>query len=468
MTKLYRSLIAIALSFMCAFVTIGYAAVTTELAINGTATVAPQEGVFITDATTTNSNATHSYLSSVLTSNITCTSASSVTYTITLYNNTNETQYFDQIYSQHVSNNNVKWTTSNPQLVRPIVDENGLATNTPTSIPSKGTLTFTFTFSTTETDAQTLDSAIEFRFLPLDEIKADVHHSVAEGIGDKFGEILNNSDDYSTLTGIMDQGNGLFGTGPYVGNVAGATDNDSLVLEQLFDGKLVYNVNGVANTEVTCMVKQQNIDGVSGDEMTLYLTPVDLKDFSRGDDVAPVYAIVYTQKNGKWVQLGDVYEGRADCNDYYLLDWEFSPSFDTGSWRSCTTVVNSDKTTTYTDTTYTILGKYSYTVSASQTIQNVLSMKANTALTVIGSATTTTIDRVLDELIATAKTAGKKVNLLDDNGGYKAEDAEKPFIKAYAEAVAMATTLDTAASSTPLADVIRIINALEDQVDKIS
>lgn len=90
MTKLYKSLIAIALSFMCAFVAIGYAAVTTELEISGTATIAPVDGIIITDVTVEGGMVDSFSSSKVFPTNVQSSLSGStgdtVTYKITAHN----------------------------------------------------------------------------------------------------------------------------------------------------------------------------------------------------------------------------------------------------------------------------------------------------------------------------------------------------------------------------------------------
>jgi hypothetical protein len=138
----------------------------------------------------------------------------------------------------------------------------------------------------------------------------------------------------------------------------------------LFDGNLTLssvdeNGNEV-DIEVKCMIKNENVDGVSGSEMVMYMTVHSLKRAeTNGTNKAPVYAIVFKQgSDGKWNELGDIYNGTATVTTY--TGGSGDGSFNTDTWRSVSQsyplVSGKVKGTT----------PYSYTVSEGVTLGNVL------------------------------------------------------------------------------------------------
>lgn len=313
MTKLYRSLIAIALSFMCAFVTIGYAAVTTELAINGTATIAAPDGVIITKVevvdTSTGEVISSGHFQDILSSKIEVTGDQSVTFRVTVQNFSNEVQYYNTTYIpdtqfsddvgwEHTlvkasKNANTGAVDANSTILAPAgkqIDING------EEVESGGVRTDTTTFEITikngaenpsTTDAATLESHIKIEFVPKDEFTfgqgSITSGNMLSGALGQFLEILNSKDPAKDADGnVITDANGNALTkydvldnfltteadganqdsdrGPYVGNVVGATDEAEKLLSGLFGDKLSITVDGTPS-KVTVMIKQQNIDG---------------------------------------------------------------------------------------------------------------------------------------------------------------------------------------------------------------
>ena len=152
----------------------------------------------------------------------------------------------------------------------------------------------------------------------------------------RFKEILNTPAEYTKLTDQMDDNwsNGRYNDS-YMGTVVGASDDDIALLEDLFVGNLILNINGV-DTEVTILIKRENVDGNknngdgSGNEMAVYMTTDPLTE--RGKSV-PVYAAVYTSpdKGKTWSQLGQMFEGKATVNNYF--GFSGTGSFNTDTWK---------------------------------------------------------------------------------------------------------------------------------------
>lgn len=165
---IHNKIFTILLFISTIFMGIGYAATTSiSLDILGTASVKKQDGVYITEAKylnntnaiIENSKVKNAY-QTMLNTNIELSPIdpnSSITYSITLYNSTNETYYFQGVdYYENYS------TYSNPNIIFTL---NGININD--SINSNETITFNITFSykdNTIVENNTLESYLNFIF----------------------------------------------------------------------------------------------------------------------------------------------------------------------------------------------------------------------------------------------------------------------------------------------------------------
>ena len=142
--KVLFSLIIISAILM----TVGYSAINAiTFEVTGMALATPQEGIFITDAvynTSTNADLTTSHISSFYGSslssyvNLTNDPASSITYTISMYNSDATSKYFDAVTYMPMDDNS---TYTNPNITYSL---NGLEKYD--EVPGKTPITFTITF----------------------------------------------------------------------------------------------------------------------------------------------------------------------------------------------------------------------------------------------------------------------------------------------------------------------------------
>lgn len=332
MNTIAKVLSSVVLSSFLGVLSIGYANVSNNLTVTGAVNIEPQENVFISDVIIpTGVNAVcNSYYASTLNSTITLgnTSNSTVSFNITVYNNTNETYGFNavkyMIDDTTYDNSNISFETSLERR-----DE----------VLSYDDLTFSITFmykDSTVSENKVLNSILNFEFLPLDEIPEDEGEIAVTGVMGRFEEILNTPAEYTKLTNQMDDNwaNGRYNDS-YMGTVLGASDADIALLEEMFAGNLILNINGV-DTEVTILIKRENIDGsrntgdADGNEMTVYMTTDPLTE--RGKSV-PVYAAAYTSSDDgtSWSQIGHMFEGTATVNNYF--GFSGSGSFNTDTWK---------------------------------------------------------------------------------------------------------------------------------------
>lgn len=376
MKKWAMAAFGVLFSLMFCFNCLGYAALSANLTIEGSATWTMPEIVLITNVTWDDAIDTKvfecTYMNSVLSSGVVLSSQSdSVTLDITVYNNTDVVQGLDAVLSEadFYSNPNITFSLTN--LIRPKVKKittNGVTTTETipgTQIQPHTSHTFKITFSYKQTDssisALDLESTLNFVFKPYDEIKPEEETFVIiEGALEQFKVILNTDAKHQQLIDEMTNNRtstrGDANTLTYIGNVVGANSNDSTTLESLFNGQLTLNING-EKKPVTAMVKRKNIDGdtstgssyqydettgmlwweqtetisVHGCEMTLYMTTDDLSKVSN----PTVYAAVFTCRDGgEWEQIGDLYLGTATRNGYVYPHTGSDHSFNTDSWRS--------------------------------------------------------------------------------------------------------------------------------------
>jgi len=158
---------------MVLFVCIAYARVTTELQVEGEAEGVEQEGIYITEvaylsnngADTTNSKVNF-FLGTMLDSNVTLGSSSSstITYKVTVKNNTTREQVFIGIVKDE-TNGTIYSNTNIQPNVATAGGITGLEQYVTTIAPGE-TLTFpvTFAYSGTDTSNTKLQSKINFRF----------------------------------------------------------------------------------------------------------------------------------------------------------------------------------------------------------------------------------------------------------------------------------------------------------------
>lgn len=355
-----KAILGISLSFMCMFTCVGYAAVSGILNVNGNVESKPPKAVYITSVTVDawgGSVATvNNFSMTMLNSRVSLTDqfSSMAFFTITVYNNSDVVQGFNaMIYTVGEGTYDNNAITLTPSISRREAVNPGES------------MVFTVTASHTDIynrGYEVLNSIVNYEFLPLNEIPEDEGEVAVLNVLDKFKKILNDNEDYHTLSSEIaaNYDGSRDWTATYIGNVVGTEDyennNDTAIVNDLFDGVLTLNINGV-DKNVTVIIKRESVDGnsktgdtyyygnppigVADTEMTLYVTADDLNAVSSGTKVS-VYAIVFTimqdengNPTGEWYQVGDMYEGKADVVGY--IGGYNNGSFDTGTWREVKT-----------------------------------------------------------------------------------------------------------------------------------
>ena len=357
--------VVISLSFMCLFTSLGYAVLSDTLGIRGEAKTDIPSGLFITSVTTDSTsnidNNSVSFLpySTTIDSTISRSrSTGTVTYNVTVLNNTTLTYSYRGIYYQTnlsgYNGNDYVSTTNNRSRIGVVCSLANASAEEKKVAPGES-LSFTVTYTvgsgmTANTDWTTL---INFQF----GINVDGEREALAVVESKFLNILNTSSTYDQLIDALD--NKFDGrqewTSNYIGNVTGSSSADSVAVNTLFAGQLQITV-GDENMDATVLIKHENLDGnrLTGDdytatntsnggvfqgygcEMTLYLT-VDPLD--RAGSYVPVYVVVFTcdrDENGNqtsdWYRIGSTYAGTANVVTYD--GGNGTGSFVTDNWRA--------------------------------------------------------------------------------------------------------------------------------------
>lgn len=377
MKRITKILLCLLLSFSFVFGCVGFAQISDVLTLNGTANATPPEGLLIVSVQSNSNGAVSNYTQGTVHSSTVDLSAASnnrASFTITVFNNTGYTYYFDKmVWSDDAyDNKNITPTLSGIEAKY--------------ELSNMSTVTFTVTFSyknSSSTQNSVLNSIINYQFVPNAEDAGDI--AVDNALG-KFEEILNDDSiggAFETLIENMDD-SGRRANETYIGNVVGADSEDTNAINNLFSDEimnyLVLQIGDGEAKEVTAIVKREPLDGnnntgtdivgnngtvtTAGCEMTIYLTPDDIPAdrliFGNGGSTITVYAAVFTtDADGNWYQLSPLYEGTATTNNYDGNSFfATANSFNTDTWRSV-------------DGTYAVEGG-TITVTRNQTIATLI------------------------------------------------------------------------------------------------
>lgn len=402
------------------FTCFGYAAITDNLNVTGTADVSIPSGLFITSIKTVSSSNTDKNEVLFLDYSTTVNSiisrrsgAGTVVYEITVLNNTEHEYAYRDLYYMTSYGNNSYVSTSNAN------NKLGVVTSFPNGklVAPGESLTFraTYTIGRSVSSSLNLDTLLNFQF----GINVDSVDKAYDIVHNKFLDILNTPTTYQQLIEVLDDkfdGSQTW-TSNYIGNVGNAVNNDMMTVESLFAGQLTMMVNGKAQ-KAWVMIKHEDLDGneLTGDdyslnynqygwithkgcEMTLYVT-VDPLDKANG--WAPVYTTVFTcdrdangNKISDWYQVGDSYYGQANIVGY-LGESGKTGSFVTDNWKSYSS-------------TYKVTDDYSYSIGADIPIK--------TLVTVVDQSAINEFQRLLvkaEEMIANQKYAGTGISVVED------------------------------------------------------
>ena len=303
----------------------------------GTFTYGPREDVHITaveylsstgnvSAVTQVESLPTKFISQV---NISSTGNNSITYKITVFNNTDVTCWYLGVSPYSVLPDNELIGTNGGIAIttKDKLSDTSATFNTEDWIPPRTTRDFYVTYNFGNNATGELTTMVEFAF--------GVH---MDSVQDSFLKILNDkvsANGYNYLASVFE---GKYADGK--GNVIANVGDDEEIFNKLFGGELYIDVDGTP-TPVTVMIQRKDVDGTangdsyaggSGCEYSLFIS---VPSQNQGG-TATVYAVSYTCKNsgdeaGVFYQLGQLYEGTAPVEDY---DGVEDGAFDVDSWKA--------------------------------------------------------------------------------------------------------------------------------------
>lgn len=175
---------------------IGYAAVSLDLTLDGDIDGVTQNEVFITDVrlksdASNGEMKSHSFISSILTSNVELSEeSSSVTYTIDLHNNGSEDYYYiGTLYDDSTELSSTTYSNTDIKFDVDLVEGNwDTGTTGCSKIEPNGSLTFdiTFTYVGEGSTSLNLNSILNFKFLPIKLI----HKATLIYEGNKYIDVM--------------------------------------------------------------------------------------------------------------------------------------------------------------------------------------------------------------------------------------------------------------------------------------
>ena len=256
----------------------------------------------------------------VITNEVKITSSgASVTYKVTVHNNTDVYYWFvDAAATGNYGNNALVGTNGGVNLVlKDHSSDAGATFNADDWIPPMTEREFYVTYNYGSNATGTVATSIDFRF----SVKMDSVH-------DEFLSVLNNSapgTGYYTLTELFDA---LYQKD---GTTAISSTSHPEIIESLF-GDLMVNIDG-EEKQADIVLRRENLDnddgsgddysgsGPQGCEYAIYITVDGLTPGS----TATVYAIAYSSgasgMGDSWYQVGELYEGTAPVKGDGTIDY---------------------------------------------------------------------------------------------------------------------------------------------------
>ncbi|MBR5139576.1 MAG: hypothetical protein IKV16_00850 [Clostridia bacterium] len=251
------------------------------------------------------------------TSNATQTGGS-VTYKITVHNNTDVTYwYIGEYYDNTAQNSLINANRGITITTKDHLSDTSETFNKEDWVPPQTERDFYVTYSYGLNAQSLAQTSVEFRF----HIKMDAVH-------DEFLAVLNNiksENSYEYLASVMNQQYSK------TGSLSITTESHPEVFATLFDDLMV-NIDGT-DKKASVVIRRENLDkdGTSGDnysgggpsgcEYTLYIT---VEPLTPGTNPT-VYAIAYSKgasgMGPDWYQVGELYEGKAPVKSDGTIDY---------------------------------------------------------------------------------------------------------------------------------------------------
>ena len=325
--KIHGVILTILIVLTTVFICLGYAAISDNLLLSGSAEVEgkPYRGVYIkavslVSATNITSNKDEYILPTNHDTEVKVNrSGGSITYKITVHNNTDVTywyigQRFSDDYGQNSllgANNGITVTTKDHQ------NDSSQTFNSNDWIPAQTERDFYVTYTYGSNAPSISSTLINFLF----DIRMDAVH-------DEFLSVLNNikaPDSYEQLAAVL---NSEYAKDK---SMSISTESHPDLFASMFEDLMV-NIDGVER-QASVVIRRENLDndvtsgdnysnnGPKGNEYTLYIT---VEPLTPGATVT-VYAIAYSKgaegMGSDWYQVGELYEGTAKIGSNGEIDY---------------------------------------------------------------------------------------------------------------------------------------------------
>jgi len=327
MKRIHGILVSVAVVFMAFFIFFGYAALTDNLTLSGIVNVEgkPYKGVYIKSVELAGtSNAANKGHDFVLPTNVTNTvdaerTGGTVTYKVTVHNNTDVTYwYIGPQYTGDYENNNLIGAYNGITITtKDQLDDNRATFDNEDWVPPQTERVFYVTYSYGSGALSECKTMVNFRF----DIRMDAVH-------DEFLAVLNNVKSATSYQDLKSTFESVYAS---TGNTSISTESHPEIFNMLFEDLMV-NIDGTEK-QAHVVIRRENLDNdaTSGDnyngsgpvgcEYTLYIT---VESLTPGTNPT-VYAISYSEgasgMGEHWYQVGELYEGTAPIKADGSIDY---------------------------------------------------------------------------------------------------------------------------------------------------
>ena len=364
-----KAMIALFLVFSFAFVLIGYAALAGELSVGGSVSaVAPPRGIFIIGVEVVASQGVtdveSGYTSPTnLRSVVSATGGGSITYKITVENNSDVTYWYrEAAYLPDLADTNNALLGSGDGVTITVKDklaDEGTTFDNEDWVHAHSTRDFYAVYSFGSAATGNVTTLVNFSF-----------GGKIASYADEVLAILNDPEKYETISGAFDAAYSEYGT-----TVLSNVGADVALFNTLFGSDMTLD-----DKPVRVVIQRSNVDGKttgdsyaggspSGCEYTIYVTTEDLS----GNPT--VFAVSYTKNaNGEWTQIGELYEGTTPLGTYIDSTGESYYSLDIDNWAA---VPKTYTVFTYNgqSVTYKVNQKYGNSYQQQYKLKDLMSMK---------------------------------------------------------------------------------------------
>ena len=359
MKTLVKVLLCITLSFMCLFTSIGYAAVSGNLAIHGTVEYTLPKMVYITSVSVKESSKTSGSTPAVEKvgfvmfdhSGYTLNTQSSynraggsVTIEVTVKNNSGVEQYFTGLSNTPALANNAVVSYSNIGVGEKLAADE--------------TRTFTITIQNTSWSKTVNMSGVQSALGFSPSFDDTATENASRDIASIFANVLAGKGVDGNGTGIVFQGREVpaseivslifdnmenVDTGGYMGNVGNASDERKELIYAIFGDQIIMEIGNQYYT-VSILIKNQQIDGRGANDMVLYVTADQLavgggawrNNAWRDLNIVPVYGLVFINNgNDNYSYCDHLFAGEAPvCSFSGAFGAGNVGNFNTNLWNS--------------------------------------------------------------------------------------------------------------------------------------